>query len=1199
MDVSNSSVIKSRSRMKSGRKCRPQVDFSAGITSPLYAMEPDNMESVLPTKARSRLYELFGQIEKEFEALYVENLSHELKMSLIDFNAPSMGKAFKTALAVHTKVEALTDRLAEGGMPLEKAAEIFAITNEAVAGNKASSKKSTIQMGQKLKTAFKVPPGRNLVSSFKVGSDPNRVRYVRTFKGHRDGVWHVDAAKSNLLCSTSADQTARIWCIETGVCFAQYVGHEGSVNCARFNLTNNGNGDNILVVTASGDQSAHIWKAPTTFNQQQQEQQQQQTIGACHHSSEDEKCSDKEEIIVDESETLLTIRQPLLKLTGHTCPVIAADWIANDNQIVTASWDRTANVFDAERGEIVNILSGHDLELNYCCAHPSQKLVVTASRDTTFRLWDFRESIHSVSVFQGHTESVTSAVFTGADKIVSGSDDRSVKVWDFRNMRTALTTIRMDSPVNRIAISRTSNIIAIPTDNRQVRLYDLNGVRITRLPSTSRRGHHRMVCCCAWADDNSHCNLFSCGFDKQQNKNYLPECTSKFIRFNFRSRSVDVQPVRPSVVNFVLFPHVMNVRVKLKLILLTSVLVSVNSDVLLDEATDLISSRYPSGVSIQVRPFWLHVQNSIYHKSTRYTYATFRHLLYEKEDLKNYLNGRLAFRKLENAVLTHDKSPKFDLFFPKDGVKMWREYARMPSNTVFDNYNHSEYYFFFVNSMLGKKVRLVDEKSVFDFQNTYLLKRIFHGNQPFKIPCYVHSRDRLANGQANQFYRMDWRTAVKKMRLGRRVVGQSIHDMFTDLIENNQLRLSTIHHFEQPAGSHLADGGGYYLFVHAEQQPLVMDRNEDRMQQGVFYCASDDREDPEVLIFVDYSTKIHTSADLTTENPPEKSEAVWLNLEKFIHWSPWSSCCSASPEGYLFRQGHCAYRKLNMADKLNVPGTPGMEELDYLLTTAEFRESGIPCTSAMFREQIHSSNWNRHLPINDKIYVQSKHCEISELDLIECQKNPANDESGGEKSVEETVDTTGGQTEPSEKRKTKKPKQSNCPLCKFPFKHEKVFVFEEMTVEFKPMDNLILYCGHNETASSKHVVQWFDENMKPIKGCLDQMDILVEGNELHIHAITEQAVFHCEVKKNLVGTVTLVPRDIIFVDPLWLGVGGAVAGIILIISCFGWMEKNPQSDDEGDEDEECDELGRMQRPVERVKKYVAKQLGRNCRLEKP
>ncbi|KRZ23052.1 hypothetical protein T4B_4124 [Trichinella pseudospiralis] len=61
MDVSNSSVIKSRSRMKSGRKCRPQFDFSAGITSPLYAMESDNMESVLPTKARQFSPQVSGE----------------------------------------------------------------------------------------------------------------------------------------------------------------------------------------------------------------------------------------------------------------------------------------------------------------------------------------------------------------------------------------------------------------------------------------------------------------------------------------------------------------------------------------------------------------------------------------------------------------------------------------------------------------------------------------------------------------------------------------------------------------------------------------------------------------------------------------------------------------------------------------------------------------------------------------------------------------------------------------------------------------------------------------------------------------------------------------------------------------------------------------------------------------------------------
>ena len=42
-------------------------------------------------------------------------------------------------------------------------------------------------------------------------------------------------------------------------------------------------------------------------------------------------------------------------------------------------------------------------------------------QDSTFRLWDFRESIHSVSVFQGHQDAVTSAVFTHEANQVSAT----------------------------------------------------------------------------------------------------------------------------------------------------------------------------------------------------------------------------------------------------------------------------------------------------------------------------------------------------------------------------------------------------------------------------------------------------------------------------------------------------------------------------------------------------------------------------------------------------------------------------------------------------------------------------------------------------------------------------------------------------------------------------------------------------------
>ncbi|XP_003373031.1 hypothetical protein Tsp_11464 [Trichinella spiralis] len=319
----------------------------------------------------------------------------------------------------------------------------------------------------------------------------------------------------------------------------------------------------------------------------------------------------------------------------------------------------------------------------------------------------------------------------------------------------------------------------------------------------------------------------------------------------------------------------MDVRVvQLKLVLLTSVLVGVNSDVLLDHASDVISSRYPSGVSIQIRPFWLHMQNAIYHKSSHYTYTVFRHLLYEKEDLKNYLNTRLAFRKLEDAVLTHGKSPKTGCRCG-ESMPVCRP-SRSSTTTAIRNIISSSptrCWATRFDSLIRRD--LPRQPSV---QNTLL--RAQQGKTGQRSGQSV-----LPNGLDNSGEENESRED-SCWRISSRCDQKNFHFKL----------LSTIHHFEQPGGSHLADGGGYYLFVHAEQQPLVMKRKEDRMQQGVFYCASDDREDPEVLIFVDYSTKIFTSSDLTTDDPPKNVEAAWLNLEKFVHWSPWSSCCSASPE---------------------------------------------------------------------------------------------------------------------------------------------------------------------------------------------------------------------------------------------------------------------------------------------------------------
>nr|KAF6389461.1 WD repeat domain 37 [Myotis myotis] len=304
----------------------------------------------------------------------------------------------------------------------------------------------------------------------------------------------------------AADHTALLWSIETGRCLIKYTGHVGSVNSIKFHPSEQ------LALTASGDQTAHIWRYAVQLPTPQ-------PVADTSICGEDEvECSDKDEPDVDGdvSSDCPTIRVPLTSLKSHQGVVIAADWLVGGKQVVTASWDRTANLYDVETAELVHSLTGHDQELTHCCTHPTQRLVVTSSRDTTFRLWDFRDpSIHSVNVFQGHTDTVTSAVFTVGDNVVSGSDDRTVKVWDLKNMRSPIATIRTDSAINRINVCVGQKIIALPHDNRQVRLFDMSGVRLARLPRSSRQGHRRMVCCSAWSEDHPTCNLFTCGFDRQ------------------------------------------------------------------------------------------------------------------------------------------------------------------------------------------------------------------------------------------------------------------------------------------------------------------------------------------------------------------------------------------------------------------------------------------------------------------------------------------------------------------------------------------------------------------------------------------------------------------------------------------------------------------------------------------------------------
>ncbi|XP_071218152.1 WD repeat-containing protein 37-like isoform X5 [Salvelinus alpinus] len=478
----------------------------------------EGQDSKLPLSLRSNLLDLFGQIEREFENLYIENIELRREIETLNDRLTAEGQTIDggdfTKGALKAKASHSTSQLSQKLKTTYKAS-----TSKPSHGADAPSPRHlVIEIGNLFSGLFQTPaPPRSptcfisildIVSSFKATTSRAVCQLVKEYVGHRDGIWDLSVTRTQpmVLGTASADHSAMLWSIETGKCLLKYLGHAGSVNSIKFHPTEQ------MALTASGDQTAHIWRYTVQLPTPQP------VADISTPCDDDIDFSDKDEADGDGDgpNECPSIRVSSTTLRSHQGVVIAADWLVGGKQVVTASWDRAANLYDVETSELVHSLTGHDQELTHCCTHPTQRLVVTSSRDTTFRLWDFRDpSIHSVNVFQGHTDTVTSAVFTVGDNVVSGSDDRTVKVWDLKNMRSPIATIRTDSAVNRISVSVNQRIIALPHDNRQVRLFDMSGVRLARLPRSNRQGHRRMVCCSAWCEENSSCNLFSCGFDRQ------------------------------------------------------------------------------------------------------------------------------------------------------------------------------------------------------------------------------------------------------------------------------------------------------------------------------------------------------------------------------------------------------------------------------------------------------------------------------------------------------------------------------------------------------------------------------------------------------------------------------------------------------------------------------------------------------------
>lgn len=194
-------------------------------------------------------------------------------------------------------------------------------------------------------------------------------------------------------------------------------------------------------------------------------------------------------------------------LRGHVDAVVSAKFSPDGRHILTASYDHTARVWDAETGHELSVLKGHEAEVSSAAFSPDGRRIVTASFDGTARVWDGAAG-RELFVVRGHGGPVRSTASFGFSirkttpagsthimrrrRFGTANEDGTAHVWwgDIAQKDRILHRLqRYQGCVNSAVFSPDGRRIATASEDGSARVWDAEKGRILHV----LKGHEGWV----------------------------------------------------------------------------------------------------------------------------------------------------------------------------------------------------------------------------------------------------------------------------------------------------------------------------------------------------------------------------------------------------------------------------------------------------------------------------------------------------------------------------------------------------------------------------------------------------------------------------------------------------------------------------------------------------------------------------------